>query len=85
MKLLVSFIFIIFLPLRVMASPMIEIPSGEFMMDGGDSVEHIMWVDSFAIDSNEVNNAEFVDQFPDHKFPSGAEPHPATNISWQKA
>ena len=68
-----------------MASPMIEIPSGEFMMGSGDSAEHIMWVDSFAIDSNEVNNAEFVDQFPDHKFPSGAEPHPVTNISWQKA
>ena len=72
-----------------LASEMVEIPAGEFVMgDDNDDYatpRHKMHLDSFAIDRYEVTNEEFANQFPEHSFWKDAGPHPVTDINWEEA
>jgi formylglycine-generating enzyme required for sulfatase activity len=71
------------------ASEMMEVPAGEFVMghnaDGYASPEKIAQLTTFFIDKFEVTNEEFQQQFSNHTFWKGFEPHPVTNIIWYQA
>ncbi len=68
------------------ASEMKEVPAGEFILgDNADeyaSPKRTTQLETFSIDRFEVTNEEFQQQFSDHTFWKGFEPHPVTNITW---
>ena len=71
------------------ASEMMEVYAGEFIMgdnvDGYASPKRTAQLETFSIDRFEVTNEEFQQQFSDHTFWKGFEPHPVTNITWYQA
>ena len=71
------------------SSEMVEVSAGEFIMgdnaDGYASPKKTARLDTFFIDQFEVTNEEFQQQFPNHTFWKGFEPHPVTNITWHQA
>jgi formylglycine-generating enzyme required for sulfatase activity len=71
------------------ASEMMKVPAGEFIMgdnaDGYASPKQTIQLKTFFIDRFEVTNEEFQQQFSDHTFWKGFEPHPVTNITWNQA
>lgn len=89
MNSLTLFIFLIFGLSSAKASEMKEVPAGEFVMgdnaDGYASPEKTVQLATFFIDRFEVTNEEFQQQFSDHTFWKGFEPHPVTNITWYQA
>ncbi len=70
-------------------SEMVEVPAGEVVMgDNADdyaSPKKTAVLGTFFIDRFEVTNEEFRQQFSDHTFWEGFEPHPVTNITWYQA
>jgi formylglycine-generating enzyme required for sulfatase activity len=71
---------------KAFCNPMIEVPGGDFMMGGSESLPpEKVFLETFFIGKNEVTNGEFLEMFPQHIYPKGAEEHPATNITWQEA
>ena len=44
-----------------------------------------IFLESFFIEQNEVTNKEFSSKFSQHTFPTRAEEHPVSNISWHEA
>ena len=89
-----AFALIVFLILvtnsgHSVASEMVEVPAGKFIM--GDSTDvyaspaRTAHLESFSIDRFEVTNEEFQKQFPDHVFWKGFELHPVTGITWNQA
>jgi sulfatase modifying factor 1 len=69
---------------------MVLIPAGEFLMgyDNGAPDERprrSVQVDAFYIDKYEVTNEEFKQVFKDHRFESGKEKAPASNVTWEQA
>ena len=67
------------------ASEMVEIPAGEFLPGGGAGVGHKVYLPTFRIDQNEINNEEFAGGFPDHTYPPGAGEHPVSEVTWYEA
>lgn len=75
-------------PSGLTPSTMVEIPSGMFIMgetSEPESPEQKVFLKTFFIDRNEVANGEFAKKFSRHAFPSGAEEHPVTNVTWREA
>jgi formylglycine-generating enzyme required for sulfatase activity len=71
---------------EAISNSMIEIPAGEFKIGGSESQPpNDAFLETFFIGKTEVTNGDFANKFSQHKFPPGAEEHPATNISWIEA
>jgi len=89
MNSLALFVFLIFGLNSAEASDMAEVPAGVFIMgDNADSYaspKKTTQLGTFFIDRFEVTNEEFLQQFADHVFWKGFEPHPVTDITWYQA
>ena len=73
----------------VFSSEMIEVPAGLFVM-GSDNdryapPQHSMYLKNYSIDTFEVTNEEFKEQFPEHSFWENAGSHPVTKVTWEEA
>jgi len=73
----------------VMAETMVEVPDGFFTMGHGDdttdSPEKRLFLEAYRIDSREVTNREYAEQFPDHTYNGSAADHPITRVTWYQA
>lgn len=84
--LLIGF-FGLFLPFHLLSAEMIQIPAGPFLM--GARAEGVapkeVTVGAFFIDPMEVTNREFKKVVATHTYPSGADDHPVSLVSWEEA
>ncbi|GJL77791.1 MAG: hypothetical protein NPINA01_07800 [Nitrospinaceae bacterium] len=68
---------------------MIKIPGGSFIQgnpsDTPSDEKRGASLKTFFIDSHEVTNQEFFEQFPERPFRKGAEKHPVSYVTWQEA
>jgi formylglycine-generating enzyme required for sulfatase activity len=75
-------------PLPHLYAEMIPIPAGPFLM-GETSEQGVpsreIAVGEFFIDPVEVTNREFKKIFPAHTYPSGADDHPVSLVTWDEA
>lgn len=74
---------------RPIIPPMMEIPGGPFIQgkppDSEAGEKSTKTLQTFWIDKYEVTNREFIQQFPEHSYRLGAEAHPVSHVTWQKA
>ncbi|MCZ6514076.1 MAG: SUMF1/EgtB/PvdO family nonheme iron enzyme [Nitrospinae bacterium] len=77
------------LPATALASSMLMIPEGPFIMGQGNQPPHgperHLFLRTFLIDQSEVTHEEFQTQFPGHRFRKGAAQHPITKVTWYQA
>src|SRR5579884_2427271 len=70
------------------AQEMIQIPAGSFLMgesgEPGKAPKEVTLAE-FYIDPVEVTNRDFRNIFPAHTYPSGADDHPVSLITWEEA
>lgn len=84
-----------FISLTVSGEGMKRVEAGYFSMGCNDisehnlSYEHLVFLDSFFIDTYEVTNSEFEKQFPEHRSrrhpTSACDNCPVTKVSWYEA
>ncbi len=88
MKALILFVLLMGGALPATPTAMVEIPAGEFIFGNAEFSTQskptaslpMFWIDRF-----ETTNAGFAKIFPEHKFPNGADLHPATGMTWSEA
>ncbi len=84
-----AFMFILLVASSALASETVTVPPGPFTMGHPDDPtakpERRYMLGGFSIDKFEVTNAEYAAQFPDHKFPDGADDHPVSRVKWENA
>jgi formylglycine-generating enzyme required for sulfatase activity len=85
--LLLGFLLLLFSFRELRAEEMIPIPAGPFLMGEreGKALSNEITVDSFFIDRLEVTNKAFQQIFPTHIYPSGADDHPVSRVTWEEA
>lgn len=78
---------VLFLSKIVFSQEMIQIPSGPFLMGGGEdgAAQEQIILKAYAIDQFEVTQADFKKVFPEFEYAPGKDRHPVSQITWHEA